>query len=313
MENVLVTGGAGYIGSHVVKMLIEKDYNVIVLDNLSTGSIDLLNNKSKNIIGDFGDIQLLRNTFKHNNIDIVMHFAAFSIVNESNKNALKYYKNNVSNTINLLCVMMENKVKNFIFSSSASVYGSPKEMPIKEDTICNPESVYGKTKFIIENILKDCNEINSVVLRYFNAAGSDSDIGEIHNPETHIIPLLMTTNNFKVFGTDYSTPDGTAIRDYIHVNDISNAHILSIQSLDKEYSIYNIGNNSGYSVKQIITKVKEISGRKINIIESDRRDGDPEELIADSTKIKNELGWKPEQSDIETIIKTAWEWHKNEI
>jgi len=313
MENVLVTGGAGYIGSHVVRILVENNYNVIVLDDLSTGNIKLLSHKTKNIIGNFGDEDLLKDIFKKYNIELVMHFAAFSIVSESNKNPIKYYKNNVSNTIRMLCVMIENGVKNFIFSSSASVYGDTKKIPIKEDYSCVINNIYGITKRTIEKVLKDLKPIRSVSLRYFNAAGAGKNIGELHFPETHLIPSLLKSKTFKLCGVNYNTPDGTAIRDYVHVNDIANAHILSIKALKNGYSIYNIGNNKGYSVKEIIDKVKEITDKDIEIIEINRRSGDPEILIADSTKIRNELGWKPEQSDIETIIKTAWEWHKNEI
>jgi len=311
MKTILVTGGAGYIGSHVVKMLLENKYNVLTLDNLSTGFLSLV--KGNLIIGDFGDIHLLEDIFKKHDIEVVMHFAASSIVKESNENPLMYYKNNVSNTINMLHTMMKCGVRNFIFSSSASVYGNTKNIPINENNACNPNNVYGKTKLIIENVLKECKYIRSVSLRYFNAAGADTNIGERHNPETHIIPLLFKSKTFEIYGTDYDTPDGTAIRDYVHVNDIANAHILALSALDKGYEIYNIGNNKGYSVKEIIKKVKEKTKKDINIIESSRRECDPEILVANSTKIRKELGWKPKQSDINTIIDTAWKWYKRAI
>lgn len=325
MKNtILVVGGAGYIGSHMVKELLEADYPVITLDNLSTGHRDLVP-RGFFIEGNLGDPGLLDNIFSDHRIDTVMHFAACSLVGESVLDPLKYYHNNLAGTLELLNAMVQHHVRRFIFSSTAAVYGEPLEVPITEDHSCNPTNPYGFTKLAVERMLEDCDAaygIKYVSLRYFNAAGADESgqIGERHEPETHLIPLILKTasgeiESIKIFGTDYDTKDGTCIRDYIHVSDLAQAHLLALESvLDGEKSaVYNLGNSKGYSVKEVIDLARKVTGRDIPVIESTRRLGDPAVLVASSEKIRGELGWKPRYEDLETIIETAWAWHRREM
>lgn len=320
--NTLVTGGAGYIGSHTVKALKKKGYFTVVYDNLSTGH-EYAAKGDAFVKGDIFDSDLLSNIIKKYNIDSIIHFAAYSIVGESMENPKKYYINNVEGTLNLLNTMLDNNINNIVFSSTAAVYGEPKIIPITEDCPKNPTNVYGKTKLIIENILEDYSKaygLKYIALRYFNACGADpiGDIGEDHNPETHLIPLVLQTcagkrKSIKIFGQDYPTKDGTCIRDYIHVNDLANAHILAIQSLSNGHKsdVYNLGNGNGFSVKEIIDTAEKVTRIKINKEIADRRSGDPAILIASSDKIKKDLGWKPKYTDVNEIIQTAWNWHKN--
>ncbi len=320
--NILVTGGAGYIGSHTVKMLEEEGFNVVVYDNLSNGHKEAVLN-SKLVGGDILDSEKLSQLLKEVNFDACIHFAAFIEVGESVKDPLKFFKNNVSGTLNLLTDLKKHGVKNFVFSSTAAVYGNPEETPIKEHFELNPINPYGNTKFTVEEVLKDMSavgDINYVALRYFNASGADESglIGESHNPETHLIPLVLKTakgerESIKIFGTDYPTKDGTCIRDYIHVNDLAKAHILALNYLidGGESDVFNCGYGVGYSVKEIIDTAKKVSGINFNVEEASRREGDPAVLVADNEKIKRVLGWKPEYNDIEYIIKTAWNWEKN--
>ena len=319
-KNILVVGGAGYIGSHMVKDLLKAGYGVITLDDLSTGHRDLLPG-GLFFEGDLGDAILLDKIFSNHPITAVMHFAAFSLVGESVKNPLNYYRNNIARTIELLAAMVRNNVKFFIFSSSAAVYGEPVEIPIKEDHVCNPTNPYGATKVAVEKLLNDCDNaygLKSVSLRYFNAAGADesSEIGERHDPETHLIPLILKAakgerEDIKIFGTDYPTHDGTCIRDYIHVSDLAQAHLLALEALlsGKESAIYNLGNSRGYSVREVVELVGKVTGKNIRTVEVERRPGDPAELVAASDKIRQELGWKPKYEDLMTIITTAWNWH----
>ncbi|WP_437177079.1 UDP-glucose 4-epimerase GalE [Orenia metallireducens] len=320
MRNVLVIGGAGYIGSHQVKKLNEKGYHVIVYDNLSTGYRDLVTVGTLEE-GDLADKDRLREVFSKYDIDAVMHFAAFIEVGESVKNPAKYYRNNVINVINLLDVMLEYKIKNFIFSSTAAVYGQAENMPIKESKIKQPINPYGKSKLMIEEILKDYDKaygLKYTSFRYFNASGADESgiIGEKHNPETHLIPLILQTalgerEQIYIFGTDYNTKDGTCIRDFIHVNDIAEAHIKGLERLFKgeESESFNLGSGKGYSVKEIIDKTKEVTNIDFKVKEAERRKGDPAVLIADFSKAKQILGWEPKYN-LEKIINTAWNWHK---
>ncbi len=320
-KNILVVGGAGYIGSHQVKMLDKAGYNVIVYDNLSTGYRELIT-VNNFIEGDLADKDKLREVFSAYTIDAVMHFAAFIEVAESVKDPSKYYHNNVVNVINLLDVMVEHNVRDFIFSSSAAVYGQPGKVPIKEGQGKEPVNPYGKTKLMVEEILADYDRaygLKYTCFRYFNASGADEsgEIGEKHEPETHLIPLVLKTalgerDKIYIFGTDYDTRDGSCIRDYIHVNDIARAHLYGLERLFKEgkSDIFNLGTGQGYSVKEIIHKAKEVTGIDFNVEETDRRAGDPAILIADSSKARNILGWKAEYS-LEGIISTAWQWHKN--
>ena len=318
--NILVVGGAGYIGSHMVKDLLRSEYGVITLDDLSTGHRELLPGGTF-YEGNLGDGKLLDKIFSNRQISAVMHFAAFSLVGESVKNPLKYYRNNIARTIELLAAMVRNNVKHFIFSSSAAVYGQPVEVPIKEDHPCNPTNPYGATKVAVEQLLNNCDSaygLKSVALRYFNASGADEsgEIGERHEPETHLIPLILKAakgerKDIKIFGTDYPTHDGTCIRDYVHVSDLTQAHLLALEALlsGKESSVYNLGNSKGYSVREVIELARKVTGQPIETFEAERRPGDPSELVATSDKIRQELGWKPKYENLETIITTAWNWH----
>lgn len=321
MLNILVTGGAGYIGSHVVKELLRQSYNPIVFDNLQTGHRKTIKN-ALFIEGDLSDQEKLKETFLTYTIDAVMHFAANSLVGESVLNPLKYFNNNVKNSIKLIEIIEEFKIDKFVFSSSAAVYGEPQKIPITEDHSCSPTNPYGETKWIFERVLQAYREagiLNFISLRYFNAAGADpeGELGEDHSPESHLIPLVIKAalegTSVPVYGTDYDTPDGTCIRDYIHVTDLANAHILALRKLEqKNFSgIYNMGNGNGYSVREVIETVKHVTGRKVTGIESPRRPGDPARLVASSEKIREEFGWTPEYPDLETIVETAWKWHRN--
>jgi UDP-glucose 4-epimerase len=320
MLTILVTGGAGYIGSHVVKELLHQGHKPLVFDNLQTGHQKAAKG-APFIQGDLADQKKLKETFQSYPIDAVMHFAADCLVGESVQNPLKYFNNNVKNSLALLEMIEEFKVKKIVFSSSAAVYGEPKEIPISEEHPCAPTNPYGETKWIFERVLNafhDAGKLNFISLRYFNAAGADpsGEIGEDHSPETHLIPLVIKAalegSSVPVYGTDYHTPDGTCIRDYIHVNDLANAHILALRKLGQgEISgIYNLGNGNGFSVREVIETVKKVTGRKVLSADSPRRPGDPARLVASSKKIKEELGWIPNFPDLETIVGTAWEWHK---
>jgi len=323
---ILVTGGAGYIGSHCVLALLDKGYNVIVFDNLSTGHIETINRLKQygNVSfyqGDLLNLDDLNNVFKNNKIDFVIHFAAFSQVGESVQNPRKYYKNNVCGTINLLDTMIDYDVKKIVFSSTAATYGEPIYTPIDENHPQSPINPYGQTKLMIEKIMDDYNKaynLKSVRLRYFNVAGADSQnrVGEWHEPETHLIPNILksvfdTTKTFKMFGTDYDTPDGTCIRDYINVEDLAQAHILALEYLQNggETNYFNLGTKNGNSVKEVFDISEKIINKKVNLEICPRRDGDPAILVADNSKAKNLLNWKPAK-DLEHSIKTAYNWEQ---
>lgn len=320
---ILVCGGAGYIGSHTVKELIGK-YDVVVLDNLTTGYPFLLDGKAAFEQGDLGDGAVLDRIFTKYKIDAVFHFAANSLVGESVQNPLKYYKNNVSATLVLLEKMIEHGVGKFIFSSTAATYGIPDTDMITEDTATNPINPYGKSKLMVEDILADLSDVHDfeyIVLRYFNAAGAhiDGEVGESHDPETHLIPIVLQhllgqREKISVFGTDYDTPDGTCIRDYIHVTDLANAHILAYEGMVSgtvSNDVFNLGNGSGYSVKEIIDICEKVSGKQAVIDYADRRAGDPAVLVASSAKIDRKLGWKPKYN-LQEIIESAWRWHSKD-
>jgi len=321
MGSILVVGGAGYIGTHMVKRLLAEGLDVIVLDDLSTGHEDLLPGGDF-IRGDLGDTALLDHIFTENKIDAVMHFAAFSLVGESVQKPLKYFGNNVAKTVALLDAMVRNDVDHFVFSSSAAVYGEPEIVPIDESHPCNPTNPYGASKLMVERILSECDTahgLKSISLRYFNAAGADDSaaIGEKHTFESHLIPLVLKVatgerENIQIFGGDYDTPDGTAVRDYIHVNDLAEAHVLALEALlnGKQSTQYNLGNNQGYSVREVIACARKVTGREIKAVETGRRAGDPAVLVASSEKITRELDWQPRYGDLETIIETAWQWEK---
>ena len=323
---IFIVGGAGYIGSHVNKFLSNKGYKTLIFDNLSKGHEEFVK-WGEFIKGDLKDRRLLDRIFREYDISAVMHFAALTDVRESIQDPRSYYKNNFKNTLNLIEAMQKSNVKNFIFSSTCAVYGNPIKVPITEDHPCNPISPYGRSKLMIENILEDYSnayDFNYVSLRYFNAAGADpqTEIGEWHKPETHLIPIILDVaigkrENVQIFGTDYPTPDGTCIRDYIHVMDLADAHYRALKFLEEDKSgIFNLGNGDGFSVKEIIETCREVTGKKIPAIESQRRPGDPPRLIGSSKKAREILGWKPKFTSIKSIIETAWEWHQklnNEI
>jgi UDP-glucose 4-epimerase len=319
MKRVLVTGGAGYIGSHMVAALTEKGFEVLVYDNLSTGRRDALLGGGL-VIGDLSDPALLRKTFQQFTPDAVMHFAAFIQVGESVGKPLKYYQNNAVNAVNLLGAMAEHGVDKFIFSSTAAVYGHPKNVPITEVEPVSPINPYGSTKAFVETVLKDmegAHGLRSVSLRYFNAAGADplARMGERHDPETHLIPLVLKAatgerNEVAIHGTDYDTPDGTCIRDYIHVMDLVDAHLCALQYLFEGNSsdVFNCGYGHGYSVREVINIARAVTGKDFPIRESVRREGDSPVLIADNAKIKRTLNWAPRHDDLEYIVRTAWAW-----
>ena len=318
---VLVTGGAGYIGSHIVKALGEKGYDVVVYDNLSYGH-EWAVLYGRLIKGDLADRELLNSVCKKEKFDSVIHMAAFIVVDESVRDPLKYYRNNFVNTLNLVEVCIEQKIKRFIFSSTAAVYGIPETVPVTEDAPLSPINPYGISKVMVENILKDVSsssDFSYVSLRYFNVAGADplARIGQAREDATHLITVSLRTalgkkSHLDIFGTDYSTRDGTCIRDYIHVDDLSDAHILALEYLSAggRSNIYNCGYGHGYSVQQVVDKVKEVTGIDFPVTYTARRPGDPPQLIADATRLRKELGWSPKQDDLGYIIKTAWEWEK---
>ncbi len=321
MEKLLITGGAGYIGSHVVKDLIRKGYDVVVVDNLEKGHRSAV--KSENFYNvDLKDKESLEEVFENFKIKGVLHFAASSLVGESMVNPGKYFKNNILGGLNLLECMVKYNIKFFIFSSTAAVYGEPQVIPIPEDHPTNPTNVYGSSKLMFEKILEWYDRIfgiRYISLRYFNAAGCDpeGELGEDHNPETHLIPIILKTalgqrSYVEIYGTDYPTPDGTCIRDYIHISDLSSAHILALEALlsGKESTIYNLGNSRGFSVREVIKSAEKVVGKKIPVKEGERRAGDPAVLIASSEKIKKELGWNPKYTNLEEIIESHWKWLK---
>ena len=319
---ILVCGGAGYIGSHMVAELLEKGNEVVVLDNLEKGHKDALLG-GKLYIGDLRDKDILNKVFTENKIDAVIDFAAYSLVGESMTEPLKYFNNNVYGTINLLETMKEHNVKYIVFSSTAATYGEPKEVPIIEESETIPTNAYGESKLIVEKILRWCDHaygIKYTTLRYFNAAGAhiNGKIGEDHSPETHLIPLILDValgkrDKIMIFGDDYNTEDGSCIRDYIHVSDLASAHSLALERLMNggESRIYNLGNGTGFSVKEMIEIARKVTNHSIPAEVAPRRFGDPAVLIASSDKAVEELNWQPKFNSVETIIETAWNWHRN--
>lgn len=317
--NLLIVGGAGYIGSHMVKMLLDEGHQVVVVDNLSNGYRDAVLG-GEFIHGDLADKTLLQKIFGQHRFDGVMHFASFIQVGESVIKPSKYYQNNVVNTLNLLDTMVAFEVKKFIFSSTAAIFGEPNYSPIDEKHPKQPINPYGLSKLMVEEILSDYDKaygLKAMCLRYFNAAGADASglLGERHEPETHLIPLVLQAAsgrraNIQLFGKDYDTPDGTCIRDYIHVFDLCQAHLLALVKLvnGAESNAYNLGNGNGYSVQEVINAAEKVTAKKIKIIESPRRGGDAARLVADSKRARTELGWHPLYPDLETIVKHAWNW-----
>lgn len=320
---ILVCGGAGYIGSHTVYELIDKGEDVIIVDNLETGHIEAIHPKSKFYKVDIRDEESLDKVFKENKITEVIHFAANSLVGESMTNPLKYYNNNVHGTETLLKVMVANDVKKLVFSSTAATYGDVKVMPITEETSTIPTNAYGETKLSMEKMIKwtdIAHGMKFVALRYFNVAGAHKNgiIGEDHHPETHLIPLILQVplgqrEFISIFGDDYETEDGTCIRDYIHVIDLANAHIKAVHYLrgGNESNIFNLGNGNGFSVKEMIDAARKVTGHEIPAKMCERRAGDPAKLIASSEKAKNILNWEPKYTNVEEVIASAWNFHKN--
>jgi UDP-glucose 4-epimerase len=323
MAKVLVVGGAGYIGSHMVKRLRQAGEEVIVLDNLSTGYRDAIGDAML-IEGPAGDRKVLRELFGTYRIDMVMHFASFIEVGESVRSPAKYYRNNVASTLELLHAMTAVGVNRFVFSSSAAVYGDAASEPITEEHACEPVNPYGRTKWMVEQVLRDYGVaygLKAMSLRYFNAAGADPDgeLGERHDPETHLIPLVLQAasgrrESIQVYGRDYPTPDGTCIRDYVHVCDLCEAHLLAMRNLLEggESRTYNLGNGNGFSVSEVIAAARRVTGADIKVEDAERRPGDPPMLVADSSKIRRELGWKPKHAELETIIAHAWAWERKQ-
>lgn len=324
MGKVLVVGGAGYIGSHIVRELIENNIDCIVYDNLSTGHSWAVPHEVL-VVGELSDEAKLDELFTAHRIDAVMHFASSIQVGESVVSPLAYYRNNVATTLTLLDVMRRHNVTRFVFSSTAAVFGTSAEVPIREDAPLHPENPYGHSKLMVEQIISDCQRawgLQSAILRYFNAAGAhpDATIGEEHNPESHLIPLIFHValgqrESITINGSDYSTPDGTCIRDYIHVCDLASAHIMALRHLvgGGETMICNLGNGEGYSIQEVLEVCRKITGHPIPALVGGRRAGDPAALVASSEKMRSEFGWQPRFPDLESIVATAWKWHKQRI
>lgn len=322
---ILVTGGAGYIGSHAVLALQQAGYNVVILDNLVYGHRDIAESilKAELVVGDTTDCNLLNQLFASYPIAAVMHFAAYAYVGESVRDPGKYYHNNVVGTLTLLEAMLAASVKTFVFSSTCATYGIPTTIPIPETHPQNPINPYGTSKLMVEQMLSDfdaAHNFKSVSFRYFNAAGADPSggLGEDHTPETHLIPLTLFAalgkrDAISVFGTDYPTPDGTCIRDYIHVSDLATAHILGLEYLlsGQPSAVFNLGNGNGFSVQQVIDTAQQVTGRTIKTVAGDRRPGDPPVLVGSSEKARTILGWQPQYPDLETILRHAWVWHQS--
>ena len=316
---VLVCGGTGYIGSNMTAMLAAAGLEPIVFDNLSTGHRSAVGS-AEFVQGDLADYELLVKTLKKHKIEAVMHFAAFIEVGESVQVPLKYYHNNVSCTQNLLSAMEAVGVDKFVFSSTAAIYGMPKKLPVTEDSPKQPINPYGETKWAVERMChyqSQTGKLRYASLRYFNAcgAGGNGSLGEDHRPESHLIPRVIQTamgkrSEIQIYGTDYPTPDGTCIRDYIHIEDLCRAHLLALNKLEQSRElVYNLGNGEGYSVKEVIETIKKVSGKDFKVVTADRRPGDPPILTSDATKARTELGWKTEFPGLEEIIATAWQWH----
>lgn len=317
--HILVVGGAGYIGSHMVKMLLDAGQSVVTLDNLANGHRDAVLG-GEFVLGDLDDTALLDGLFRSHNFDAVMHFASFIQVGESVRDPAKYYRNNVVCTLNLLDAMVTHGVRKFIFSSTAAIFGEPCYTPIDEAHPREPINPYGRSKLMVEQVLADYDlayGLKSVCLRYFNAAGADPDgrLGERHDPETHLIPLVLQAaagqrESISVYGDNYATPDGSCIRDYIHVADLCEAHFLALEYLfnRNRSAAYNLGNGRGFSVHEVIDSARRVTGKTIHVVRESRRDGDPAVLVADSSLAREVLGWKPKHSDLDAIVGHAWRW-----
>jgi UDP-glucose 4-epimerase len=316
--SILVTGGAGYIGSTVVRELVREGEDVVVFDNMSQGHEGAVHTDATLIVGDLADETAVRSVFEEHDIDAIMHFASHTLVGESMEKPFLYLHRNIECGLNLMRAAVDYGTDRFILSSTANLFGLPDEMPITEQTSIDPGSPYGESKRVLERYLHWMDEIYGLkfaALRYFNAAGAAGpDHGEDHAPETHLIPIVLEValgqrDQITMFGDDYDTPDGTCVRDYIHVLDLAQAHILALRALDNGSRTYNLGNGNGYSVREVIETARDVTGREIQAVAGDRRPGDPATLIAEAEKIRSELGWDPQYPELEDIIATAWEWH----
>jgi UDP-glucose 4-epimerase len=314
---VIVTGGAGYIGATTVQSLLDSGHEVVVYDNLSKGHADAVPDSVPLVQGDIADRQRLDSLFREHRPDAVLHFAALIEAGESMQVPEKYFRNNSASTLTLVESMLANGVGKFIFSSTAALYGEPERIPIHEDDTLKPTNAYGESKLLVEQMLAWFHRIHGLrysSLRYFNAAGSNGRSGELHDPESHLIPIILQAaagkrDHVSIFGTDYPTEDGTCIRDYIHVSDLADAHVLALEALDaREKLIYNLGNGKGFSVRQVIDSARRVTGKAIQAVESPRRPGDPAVLVASSDKIKKELRWSPRYPELDDIVASAWEW-----
>ncbi|HEX4663512.1 MAG TPA: UDP-glucose 4-epimerase GalE [Terriglobales bacterium] len=314
---VLVTGGAGYIGATTVQGLLEAGHEVVVYDNLSNGYAEAVPKSVKLVQGDVGDRERLDSLFREHRLEAVLHFAALIEAGESMKVPEKFFRNNSSSTLTLLESMLTNGVTKFIFSSTAALYGEPERIPIREEDTLKPTNAYGESKLLVERMLAWFHRIHGfryASLRYFNAAGSNGRSGESHNPESHLIPLILQVasgqrEHISIFGTDYPTQDGTCVRDYVHVSDLADAHVLALEALEsRDKLIYNLGSGAGFSVRQVIDSARRITGKPIKVIESARRPGDPAVLVASSDKIRKELKWRPKYPELDQIVSTAWDW-----
>lgn len=317
---LLVTGGAGFIGSVVVAQLVEGGHQVVVYDDLSKGNRAAVHSSAKLVVGNVGDRARLESLFQQNAFDAVLHFAAFIEAGESMQVPERYFRNNTANTLVLLETMLEQRVARFVFSSTAALYGEPEHTPIRESARLLPTNAYGESKLLVEQMLAWFHRVHGfsyASLRYFNAAGATAMLGELHRPETHLIPLILQVacgrrENISIYGSDYPTPDGTCLRDYIHVSDLANAHLLALEALagqqDPVRMIYNLGNGQGFSVLEVIEVARKITGHSIPALGKARRPGDPAILVASSEKIRRELGWKPKLPELHEIVGSAWEW-----
>jgi UDP-glucose 4-epimerase len=316
---ILVVGGAGYIGSVMVEELVKGGDEVIIYDNLSRGHREALTPGATFVEGDLGDRSRVEEALRRHQVEAIMHFAAFALVGESMAHPEMYFENNVANTINLLSAALTVGVKKFVFSSSAATYGEPEHVPIAEADRQVPTNPYGQTKLMVEQILDwyaTLSGLRYAALRYFNAAGASDLHGEDHDPETHLIPIVLQAalgirGHVEIFGVDYPTPDGTCLRDYVHVIDLAQAHILALKALERQERLaFNLGNGNGFSVREVIETARRVTGREIKAVESPRRPGDPAALVASSERIKSELGWAPRHAALEDIVETAWRWHR---
>jgi UDP-glucose 4-epimerase len=316
---VLVTGGAGYIGSVVTSDLVRSGHEVSVFDNLSRGHSEAVSGEAELIVGDLADVETVGRVLSERQFDAVMHFAALIEAGESMKAPELYFRGNTVNTFNLLEAALRNEVGKFVFSSTAAVYGEPLQTPIEENARLKPSNAYGESKLLVEQMLSWFHRVHGLhyaSLRYFNAAGSSGELGEDHQPESHLIPLVLQVAlgnrpHISVFGSDYPTPDGTCVRDYIHVSDLASAHLLVLEALSsREELVYNLGNGSGFSVREVIDAARAVTNREIRVVDAPRRAGDPAVLVAGSNRIKQELGWNPKFPDMDQIVESAWSWHR---